>query len=103
MKPVRLDPEARDEIRAAAAWYAERRTGLGEEFLAAVDGAIGRIRLGAKAARRVPRIAPDLGVRSLRVQRFPYMLVFVELERAFRVLAAAHDRRRPGYWLKRLR
>jgi plasmid stabilization system protein ParE len=103
MKPARLDQEARDELRAAVAWYEERRAGLGDEFLTAVDSAIERIRRGPKAGRQVPRVAPDLGVRSARVQRFPYMLVFVELDRAIRILAVAHDRRRPGYWRKRLR
>jgi hypothetical protein len=32
-----LRPEAEQEIAAAAVWYEERRTGLGREFLDAVD------------------------------------------------------------------
>jgi len=102
MKRVRLDPEARDEILQAARWYDERRAGLGHDFLAAVDEAVARLKKGARGGRPPPGVPPDLGVLRLRVRRFPYALVFTELPAAFRVLAITHDRRRPGYWRKRL-
>ena len=33
-----LHPEARAELRSAALWYDERRSGLGDEFIAEVSG-----------------------------------------------------------------
>ena len=41
-------------------------------------------------------------VRRARVAGFPYSVAFVELEHELRVIAIAHDKRKPGYWLKRL-
>ena len=40
--------------------------------------------------------------RPLFLSRFPYALVFLELKTEIRVLAVAHAKRDPDYWLKRL-
>jgi hypothetical protein len=37
VKPIRVEPEAKQELAAAAAWYEERREGLGLELMAEVD------------------------------------------------------------------
>jgi hypothetical protein len=39
MKPVRLLPEAQEELEAAAVWYEERSVGLGEAFARGGGGA----------------------------------------------------------------
>ena len=44
----------------------------------------------------------DLTVRRRAVTRFPYHVVYLELESHIRILAIAHDRRKPGYWHDRL-
>ena len=48
---VRLHPEARDELRAAALWYDERRAGLGGDLVAEVAATLDRI---AAAPRSFP-------------------------------------------------
>jgi hypothetical protein len=50
-------------------------------------------------ARDVPS---HLHVRKLPSQRFPYAIVFIELDDEIRVLAIAHGKRQPGYWRARL-
>ena len=40
---LELHPEARAEFRRAALWYDERRSGLGDEFVAEVSAALDRI------------------------------------------------------------
>jgi len=45
-------------------------------------------------------LVPFLG---FLLARFPYALVFLVREDQVRVLAAAHAKRRPGYWLSRVR
>jgi hypothetical protein len=40
-------------------------------------------------------------VRRVFFKRFPYSLFFIELPTRYRVLAVAHARRRPLYWLER--
>ena len=70
---VDLHPEARAELRSGALWYEERRDGLGEEFVAAVDAVFLRI---GKAPKSFPRWAgtekAPAVIRKAPVERFPY-------------------------------
>ena len=43
MKPVRIEPEAKEALVAATAWYEERREGLGRELLAEIDAVFAAI------------------------------------------------------------
>ncbi len=53
------------------------------------------------------RLHPELGavsrgsIRSFALRRFPYSIVYRALEAEVRILAIAHQRRRPGFWNKR--
>jgi plasmid stabilization system protein ParE len=100
--PVRFEDEADAEYREAGRWYEARRTGLGMEFFDAVDAAPELIVRMPHAGAPVPRLPPDLPVRRAPVKRFPYHVIYLETHTTIRVLAVAHDRRRPGYWRTRL-
>jgi plasmid stabilization system protein ParE len=103
VKPVRVEPEAKQELAAAAAWYEERREGLGLELVAEVDAVFAAI---ARSPSRFPlysRVAPELRVRRAAARRFPYSIAFIELATVVRVIAIAHERRRPGYGAARLK
>jgi plasmid stabilization system protein ParE len=64
--------------------------------MAELDLAIERIE---DAPRRWP---PYLGdTRRYLLRRFPFFVVFREVENRVQILAVAHARRRPGYWLGR--
>ena len=99
---VRFEHEADAEYRAAGRWYEEHRRGLGTEFFDAVDAALGQVVRLPRAGARVPRVPPDLPVRRAPVKRFPYHVIYLEAEDTIRVLAVAHDRRRPDYWKTRV-
>lgn len=62
MKP-RIVAAAEAEMRQAAEWYDSQRTGLGSEFLLAVDEAIQQIGL---APERFPRLETVAEAESLR-------------------------------------
>ena len=100
---VRFEDEADAEYREAGRWYDARQTGLGTEFFDEVDATIRRILQFPRAGSRVPRIPGDLPIRRLAVSRFPYHVIYLEPAEELRILAIAHDRRRPGYWKLRLR
>jgi hypothetical protein len=100
---VQFENEADAEYRQAGRRYEGRRTGLGIEFFDAVDATIRKIVDFPRVGVLVPRVPRDLPVRRLAVTRFPYHVVYVETSEAFRILAIAHDRRKPGYWTSRLR
>ncbi|MBW2267895.1 MAG: type II toxin-antitoxin system RelE/ParE family toxin [Deltaproteobacteria bacterium] len=85
----------------AARWYETHRTGLGREFLDATDGLVGRIAETPQVGALVPGIS-DQTIRRRPLRRFPYHVVYVELPDRVQVLAIAHDRRRPGFWVGRL-
>ncbi len=96
-KPIRVDAAAKAELRAAARWYDGQRPGLGPALLTAIDEAMTRMeRLGADC-RPVFGVDPDLGVRRVRVKRFPYAVVFIELPKGTRSTNRVGDRR-PGSW-----
>lgn len=99
---IRFEDEADAEYREAGRWYESRRPGLGFEFFDAVDATLRQMTDFPRAGKPVPRVAPDLPVRRLAVKRFPYHVVYLEMLDAFRILAIAHDRRKPGYWKSRL-
>jgi len=92
-------PEAQDEIAEAIDWYEARRPGLGVEFVGAVDIALRSI---AEAPERFPRWQENRRYRRLVLDRFPYVVFFHVLNAGPEVVAVAHARRRPGYWLARI-
>lgn len=97
MKPVRVYAEAEDELRCAAVYYEGQQAGLGKRFLDAVFAAVHRMRLFPAAS---PPSAE--GCRQVRVERFPFGIVFSERPDEIVVVAVVHFKRRPGYWRERM-
>ena len=102
MKPVGLSPEAVLELIEAAAWYETRQPGLAIRFLQEIDQAQQAIQSRPKSFLQLANMAVDLEVRRALLPRFPYALVFLELQTEIRELAVAHAKRHPDYWLNRL-
>jgi len=98
MKSLRVLPEAEEELAAAAEWYEGKRAGLGVELVAVVDGAFDEI-LEAPLAH--PSWRTDRPYRWKVLTRFPYVVFFRLDGDAVEIMAVAHARRRPGYWLRR--
>jgi plasmid stabilization system protein ParE len=99
--PVRFEDEAEVEYREAGRWYEDRRTGLGVEFFDAVDVAVRQVLDFPHIGTLVPRVSRDLPIRRLALARFPYHLIYIEPTVELRILAVAHNRRKPGYWTSR--
>jgi plasmid stabilization system protein ParE len=90
-------PEAEQDIADAYAWYEERRSGLGEEFLSSVDA-------GVEAIRRTPAMHGPvfLGFRRALIRRFPYALFYEYVRNTVTVYAVFHMSRHPLRWQQRL-
>ena len=85
-----LAPEAERDITEAYAWYEERRVGLGEEFLSAIDACIERIR------RRPDSYAPvHESYRRSLPRRFPYAVFYKHTGALVTVYAVFHTARDP--------
>ncbi|MBM4345009.1 MAG: type II toxin-antitoxin system RelE/ParE family toxin [Deltaproteobacteria bacterium] len=91
--------EAQAELEAATVWYFERNAKIADDFQAEI------VRLSGQAAAMplaFARTAESGVVRRAVAKRFPYSVFFTETATGILVLAVAHAKRRPGYWLGRL-
>ena len=78
---LELHPEARAELRRAALWYDERRSGLGDEFVAEVSAALDRIAEVPESHPPWPRTrASGAMIRKATIHRFPYVIAFEKHE-----------------------
>jgi toxin ParE1/3/4 len=95
---VHVHPDALDEMEDAAAWYEAHRAGLGIEFVAEIEHLLARV---ADNPEGFPTWNSDDPSRRAIPHRFPYAVFFdVEPARVV-VMAIAHSKRRPGYWVGR--
>jgi toxin ParE1/3/4 len=90
---VVLTPEARAELREAAAWYRKQSPLVSRRFVAEYK----RVKkLIARGPERWAEVEP--GVRRALFDKFPYaLLYFIENERAV-VVVVKHHSRHPDYW-----
>lgn len=98
MKPVEYHPVAVEELIQAAEYYESRVEGLGERFLDGIDVAITDI---SSSPERWPFFLQN--TRKRQMNRFPYTIVYLVDSTRIYVLAVMHQRRRPGYWKRRLK
>jgi toxin ParE1/3/4 len=75
---------------------------LRAEFLASVDEAISRVARLSAHLSPIRRVDPTLAVKRVYLQRFPFAVIFIELPDRIRILAVAHNRRKPFYWRERV-
>ena len=102
MTDVRFAPEVTDELAEAVLWYEDRRLGLGRELLDEIEAVLPLIAERPRSFPRLQGVDPALEIRRALLPRFPYALVFLVREEEVRILAVAHLKRRPGYWLSRV-
>jgi toxin ParE1/3/4 len=103
MKPSRLSREALEELFEAAERYESKQPGLADRFLEDIEQHLTLIRELPAAFPVLHASPPGLKIRRALLHTFPYALVFLELETELRIIAVAHHKRRPNYWLSRVR
>ena len=98
----RYHPEARAELDEAVDWYEEAAAGLGGDFFNEVEAAV---RSACEHPTQSPLFAgvdPTLVVHRKSLRRFPYSVAWLVEPTGIVIVAVAHGRRRPGYWLDRI-
>lgn len=94
----RFHPAAETEHLEQIAFYESRQPGLGaryrERFLQA-------IRYVCDSPERQPVEHPP-DIRRARLRPFPLTIIYREQAGTIQVLAVAHYRRQPRYWLRRV-
>ncbi len=94
---LKFHPEARIELNEAVDYYEEQRSNLGLEFFEEVQATIQRV-------LNFPNAWSPLSASTRRclTNRFPYGVIYqVKLDEV-RIIAIAHQKRKPGYWMRRL-
>ena len=103
MSQPRFLKAALEEAEAAADWYEQQCDGLGAEFMGEVVVRVKRA-IEMPGAGRIELKAPErFQLRWYKVRRFPYAVLMGAVAEQRLVVAVAHERRRPGYWRRRLR
>jgi len=98
MRRVTFHEEADSEVKEAALYYEDRAPDLGLAFLGEIEKTLRRI-----LANPMTYQAVGGDVHQAPVARFPYSVLYaIEPDERVRVIAVAHQKRRPGYWRKRL-
>lgn len=78
-------------------FYEDRLPGLGADYLAEFEAVMAHI---CTAPNFYPMIgAPDIHKAGLK--RFPFHVIYRAEQTQIVVLAVAHQRRRPAYWMRR--
>lgn len=90
-------PAVRAEAGEAADWYTRQRDELlAHEFERELEATLLLVArhpgIGTPARRQS---------RAFRLNRFPYTIIYRLQGETIRVLAIAHQSRRPGYWARR--
>jgi plasmid stabilization system protein ParE len=89
-------PAAERDLTEARDWYESQRSGLGSEFLDAVELRFDHIREFPESCAAGYR-----KVRPAVMRRFPYVIYYRILETDVEVLAVLHGRRDPRVWQRR--
>jgi plasmid stabilization system protein ParE len=95
-RQIKFHSEAGEEYEEALLYYGERSESAALRLEVAVDGCLLRI------AEDPKRYSFRLGLRCCRVIAFPYSIYYQENDKGVQIVAVAHQKREPGYWLSRL-
>lgn len=89
--------DALKEMTEAAIFYEDQLLGLGQYFLDELDKAFNLV-------AEMPSIYPMIGKRTHKkvLYRFPYNIIYSIEKDRIRILAVAHQKRRPYYWHDRV-
>lgn len=97
MRQLRFHPQASREFLDAIQYYDSEAPGVGDRFQQEVERSSAEIREFPDAFERA-----EGDVRRKPLRRFPYSLFYAIEPDRIRILAVAHQRRKPGYWRSRL-
>lgn len=95
---INVHPKAQDELLESVLWYNIRKPRLGNEFFDTISSVIDQI---SQNPKQFPYLTNEKQIQVKVVKRFPFSVIFkVEADQLL-ILAVAHNKRKPNYWIKR--
>ena len=101
--PVRLLDLAKREAHVAARWYERRQNGLGRRFLHVLHGTLLNIEQNPTHYPHLETVPDEVPIRRAIAKKFPYLVIYELRPDEVLILAVAHAKRRPNYWMQRRR
>jgi toxin ParE1/3/4 len=98
VKPFTIHADAEADLRKELERYEQQREGLGRELREEFEAALERVRENPY----LYAAEDESGARHCPLRRFPFTLIYLDFEEYVWIVAVAHQRRRPGYWTRRL-
>lgn len=100
--PRREHPEAADEFDDAVRWYEAQEYGIGHKLVDRAQQTRRDIAQLPDAGRPFETVDDGTVIRSRAVRGYPNRILYSIESGVIVILAHAHERRKPGYWLHRL-
>ena len=91
-------PSAESEHLETVAFYESRKPGLGSSYLTEFE----QVMKDVCAFCHINPIEKMPDIRRKRMKKFPFTILYREINGSVQILAIAHHRRRPAYWMDRL-
>lgn len=91
-----IKPFAEFDATEGANWYNDKREGLGNEFLLALEAKVNAIQRNPLHFQIVYK-----NIRRALTERFPYGIFYIVEDDTIYILAIQHTSRNPKIWKKR--
>jgi toxin ParE1/3/4 len=97
MKNIRIHPKAEEEIRWEKEYYRRKNPALVTRLREELSKAIHSI---SEAPNRYPIYMENC--RRYLLFKFPFLVIYREIEDQIQIIAFAPGRKKPGYWKNRV-
>lgn len=99
---IRIHPQAQEEIESARVYLESQRPGWGGHLLTEISQALQSANENRDHCPLLETLPDGTPFRRLRLHRFRYLLIFLELDSQLTLIAFSHTKRRPHYWFSRI-
>jgi plasmid stabilization system protein ParE len=94
--PLRIRPEAHQELLDACEWHENAKSALGSELKREIYAQLERIQQNPMLYRKAHG-----NIRCVKVRRFRYQIIYEILEEHLEIYAFFHTSRNPKIWKRR--
>ena len=101
-RTLQIHPGAAAELEAAAVFLDDRTPGAGNDFVVAVGTTMRNARRRPKIGSLVTAQQSTIEIRRMSVKPNDYQVVYAVYADHVLVVAVAHNKRKPLYWLDRV-
>ena len=95
---LEFHPEVEEEISYSYHWYEEKSKGLGNKSISEIQNSLERIKANPRANQIVEK-----EIRRSLISKFPFGILYATENDTVYVLAVMHLKKKPFYWLNRMK